>query len=331
MSITLVIPDLYLPAQPGFSWLDGMDIATLAAALGRATVSTLPGATAVWPLQALGLAGAGMAQAGLAMDMPDAQDGHWLRADPVHLRADRDRALLFDATLLAISQSEADALVTSLNQLYAEDGMRFHAPTPSRWYVQLPQPADCLTTPLHAVVGQNIHQHLPTGPRALQWHKLLNEMQMLLYTHPVNDLREQSGRPTVNSIWLWGEGPVVRVGAPTCHTLHARAFDIRALAHAAGVVICDLPDSLDQAAPDSIVWLDNLSEFARRGDVTGWQAALADLQTRWLGPAMQSEGLNLILPGHRQGLSVRISRADRWKIWRRPVNLRKLLAEPVAD
>jgi hypothetical protein len=36
--------------------------------------------------------------------------------------------------------------------------------------------------------------------------RLQNEMQMLMYTHPVNEARSQSRRPTVNSFWISGAG-----------------------------------------------------------------------------------------------------------------------------
>jgi hypothetical protein len=44
---------------------------------------------------------------------------------------------------------------------------------------------------------------------------LVNELQMLLHEHPVNEGRAARGLPPVNSVWLWGIGaardPLVRV------------------------------------------------------------------------------------------------------------------------
>jgi hypothetical protein len=38
----------------------------------------------------------------------------------------------------------------------------------------------------------------------MDWLKLLNEIQMFLYQHPVNQQRELRGQPVINSLWCWG-------------------------------------------------------------------------------------------------------------------------------
>ena len=49
-------------------------------------------------------------------------------ADPVHLRPDRDRLILFDSRNLGITHEEAGALVGLFNGHFAADGMRLQAP-----------------------------------------------------------------------------------------------------------------------------------------------------------------------------------------------------------
>jgi hypothetical protein len=41
---------------------------------------------------------------------------------------------------------------------------------------------------------------------ALPLTRWLNEVQMFLHGHPVNEAREACGKPVVNSLWLWGGG-----------------------------------------------------------------------------------------------------------------------------
>ena len=55
--------------------------------------------------------------------------GHWLRADPVHLRADRDRVLLIPSAGFAIAADEAQALCGALNRHFA-DQFSLHAFAP---------------------------------------------------------------------------------------------------------------------------------------------------------------------------------------------------------
>jgi hypothetical protein len=47
---------------------------------------------------------------------------------------------------------------------------------------------------------------LPQGEGALQWNKLQNEIQMLLFSHSVNEPREAQGQPVINSLWCYGLG-----------------------------------------------------------------------------------------------------------------------------
>ena len=47
---------------------------------------------------------------------------------------------------------------------------------------------------------------MPSATQAGALLRLQNEMQMLFYTHPVNDQRAAQGLPPVNSFWLSGTG-----------------------------------------------------------------------------------------------------------------------------
>jgi hypothetical protein len=47
---------------------------------------------------------------------------------------------------------------------------------------------------------------MPRQPQAQALRRLQNEMQMLLYTHPINDARAAKGLPTINSFWISGTG-----------------------------------------------------------------------------------------------------------------------------
>jgi hypothetical protein len=47
---------------------------------------------------------------------------------------------------------------------------------------------------------------MPAGDAGRPLRRLQQEMQMLLYTHPVNEARVQDGRLPVNSFWASGAG-----------------------------------------------------------------------------------------------------------------------------
>mgnify|MGYP006919303059 FL=1 len=47
---------------------------------------------------------------------------------------------------------------------------------------------------------------LPYGQDALKWHSFINELQMFLYSDPVNKKREQNNQLPINTIWFSGGG-----------------------------------------------------------------------------------------------------------------------------
>ena len=136
----------------------------------------------------------------------DASSGWWLCVNPVHMVADRDQLYLSASDALGLSQSEADELVAELNRFYADDGWRFFAATPHRWYLHLPQPLAMRTTPTAAAMGRRVGEVLPQGDDALVWQRTMTEIQMLLHASPINMRRTEKGVLAVNSLWFWGGG-----------------------------------------------------------------------------------------------------------------------------
>lgn len=136
----------------------------------------------------------------------DASSGWWLRADPVHMVADRDQLYLSACNALGVTQGEANELIAELNRLYAEDGWQFVAVTPQRWYLRLPQGLSMRTIPTVEAMGHPVGKVLPQGDDALVWQRSMTEMQMLLHSSRVNTRRNEQGLLTVNSLWFWGGG-----------------------------------------------------------------------------------------------------------------------------
>ncbi|KZE35104.1 hypothetical protein [Crenobacter luteus] len=322
---------------PGLAWPDphtaaevarGLELPALSTLLGRGALDLTPATfselTAIaFGLRAIAPARRAAEAAGLAVS-----GRSWLLAEPGHLRIDRDRATLADVGILAIDRAEADALVAALNAHFAEDGLVFHAAEPGRWFVSMPEASGATFTPLDDVVGEDVNAHLPGGDAGLKWSRFLNELQMLLYTHPVNDAREERGEPAVNTVWLWGEGdegePSSRAGLVLAdHPLwqdyarragvrvDAAPFDYAALAEAAG------------GADRVLVMVDAAQAAAQYRDVYGWREALEALEERWFAPllaalrARRLGALNLVCHGDA-GFTATVTPLSTWKAWRRP-------------
>lgn len=133
-------------------------------------------------------------------------EGVWLCAAPVHLFADQSRVYLNTIDKTALSEEEAAQIINELNKVYREDGWEFVQHTSTHWYLHIQDMPAIRTTPLREVDGKAIHDKLPQGVDALQWHRVLNEMQMLLHSSPINSARHERGEIAVNGVWLWGSG-----------------------------------------------------------------------------------------------------------------------------
>ncbi|MBV8466628.1 MAG: hypothetical protein JO218_11860 [Burkholderiales bacterium] len=331
MHLTLALPELRIRASVPYDPCDGLALDALRELLGRGDGHTVTETSFdAWLRNSFNAGDVGVADVTRRVDMPDREAGFWMRADPVHLRPDRDRVMLFDAGVLQLQDVEAQALIAALNMQFAADGMVFHFGSATRWYVRLDRVPALTTVPLAQVVGQDIHPHLPKGPEALQWHRLLNEVQMFLYTHAVNDARDASGRPAANSVWFWGEGrAAVGLASPFKAVMADDAW-ARGLGQGAGVLTYPLAngfDASDGRLSDGLVVIDRLAQCAMRGDIAAWRDALQALEQGWFKPllaAWQSgkiESLRLVLPGAGDVREIVLSRSARWKIWRRPLAL----------
>ena len=259
-----------------------------------------------------------------------AGDTHWLRADPVHLRVMRDRIVLTDSRELNLSPQEATALATAIGQHFGEsfNPIPLH---PQRWYMPFPCPPRLTTTPLSVATGRVIEPLLPQGDDALRFRTLLNELQMLLFTHPVNQAREAHGGLTVNSLWLWGGG--TKPAAPmTRMPIYARDNEAHALGAFCRTPVHPPPLHLEKSMLESegVTLLDDLTQAGQNGDAFGWREALRALEENWFMPLLGSlrtvgpPGLLLLDPVN--GKSLRMQRIDAWKIWRRPRSLPSVLA-----
>ena len=179
----------------------------------------------------------------------DAGSYAWLRADPVHLRAEMSGARLIAWGNLGVQGDEADAFIDALAPMLAQEGIDIGRTAPEHWYLRLPDglvPPDAVT-PADAL-GDDLLPHLPAGEVGRSWRRLQSELQVLLHQHPLNAARAVRGQPAVNSLWFWGGGRLpLHVRSPAA-TFHSDEPTLRALALAAG-----LPASA--AAPGSVAAL----------------------------------------------------------------------------
>jgi 2,3-bisphosphoglycerate-independent phosphoglycerate mutase len=69
-----------------------------------------------------------------------------------------------------------------------------------------PFAAETRTQPPHDIPDRPIADYLPQGPGGALLRQLMERSREVLARHPVNQARQQQGKPAATQIWLWGQG-----------------------------------------------------------------------------------------------------------------------------
>jgi hypothetical protein len=328
--LTLLITDL-LPPTDAPAAVREVRLPGLEKALGRADITreAADGAHG-WLANDWGLAPP-VPYAAIALAGDDrAREGTWMRADPVHLRIERDLVALHDASVLDVTAEESTALVAALQALFRDDGLEFLAAAPERWYVRVPDADVPHTTALHNAVGRDIFALLPRGSGPLNWRSMITESQMVLSAHAANARRETAGQPAVNSVWFWGEGKLPAAVAPRYAQVYADDAFARGLATLAGVTPQPVPERFEGlAAPsstgDTLVVLDPLTRPLRRADLESWVAIAKSLDQRWFAPAAKAKSafgtVRVVLTGESGAVVAALTGKAKWRFLNRPRRL----------
>ncbi len=168
------------------------------------------------------------AEQGLAVD--NTTEG-WAFISLCNWHVSNGQVTLGDPAYLQIDEATDATLFQTMQSFFAEDGIVLHPYKLGQWLAQSPLLADLPTASLDRVIGRNIDPWLvgshvaaeALSPAAKLLRRLQNEMQMLLYTHPVNEGRSL----TINSFWVHGTGalsPTTRVEPHVVNNLRESAL-----------------------------------------------------------------------------------------------------------
>lgn len=130
----------------------------------------------------------------------------WAWITPCHWAMGHLHATLSDPAALEFPEDESRALLAIMQPYFETDGITLHYLTPERWLAEGALFRNLPTASLDRVLARNVDAWLPGAKEAAPLRRLQNEMQMLLYTHPLNDARERQRKLPVNSFWISGTG-----------------------------------------------------------------------------------------------------------------------------
>lgn len=331
MTLTVVIPGLLWPRQVMRDTLYGSNFPALQTLLGKGRIASSSRSVDDWWCSYFGIGQDAFAAAPLRLSALDETPGadQWLCADPVHLRIDQQGARLTDPALLNISAAEARQLHALLTPLFTNVGELIMA-TPSHWHIRLAIPAPAFPKHLNEFIEQPAVALLPAGDQGRAWRLLINEVQMILHTHPLNSERSAQGKATINSIALWGEGhaPALQIKGPT--VLLSDDLIITGAGKLAGMKSLPLPPRFTAEMNDDIVNWDHLRFPTAHHDALGWHEGLQQLEQEWLAPALAAlndgklKRIELYGFGEEETLSLSMTSLDRHRFWRKPRRLESL-------
>jgi len=221
--------------------------------------------------------------------LADMHTGYWLRADPVHLRIEHNHIMLADRHTFQLTHDEAIQFTDAINPLLADDNITLFPLHPYRWYICLPKPPDLYTQTLNSVICKNINNLMPTGKEGIHWHKRINEIQMLLHDHPLNQQRETRDQLAINSLWIWGGGNLPQSSRSLYTTIWTNNHFVKALGNWSGIAYKQPPDDaslLLQTADteNNFVYLDELLNDEKYKDAYSWRNKLLHIEHSWFLP-----------------------------------------------
>ncbi|RYZ05797.1 MAG: phosphoglycerate mutase [Comamonadaceae bacterium] len=227
-----------------------------------------------------------------------AVDGEgWAWITPSHWRVGRDRIAMAHPQELQLDGDDSRALLALVAPYFAEDGITLDYQAPMRWLARGDQFRTLPTASLDRVVGRDIEDWMPAGDAGRPLRRLQQEMQMLLYTLPLNDERQRGGLLPVNSFWISATGA--------------------------------LPPGTRASAPAGLQVAQALREAALAGDWAAWAAAWTQLDARdgvrMLGELESGRSVRLTLCGEANS---RTWSSEGASVWRR---LGSLVARPSID
>lgn len=125
-------------------------------------------------------------------------------ATPMHAALALTDLTATEPEQLALSEEDSRVLCAQASAHLRDEGVQFVFVEPLRWLVTCDRQIDVRCERPEWMVGEALRPNLPRGTDARTVERWMNELQMLLFTQPVNIAREDRGLPPVNVVWLWG-------------------------------------------------------------------------------------------------------------------------------
>jgi hypothetical protein len=129
-----------------------------------------------------------------------------LLCQAIHLRPDMHSAVIVPIHADQKNLQDIDLIINDLKDIFKVD-CDIDVIADGLFLLHLKQfEAPAYYPHILSVLGKTANPYIEQSRQNLPWYKLLNEMQMFMHQHPVNQQRSQRGLVAINSLWFWGGG-----------------------------------------------------------------------------------------------------------------------------
>ncbi len=277
--------------------------------------------------------GAGLPLAGAHALPGEERSERLLLLQAVHLRPDLHRAIILPIQKSVENLADINILINDLKDIFKVDfDLRKLA---DGLYLLHLRDFDAPTHNPHllTVLGKPANPYIEQARSILRWYRLLNEMQMYLHQHEVNQRRMQHGLLPINSLWCWGAGSppaaVAYTGAWYCNDPLLNRF-----AESIGLRPAALADFSRGSGRDGAVVVDlRLLEALKTDPSAALEGLLLELERELFAPAIDLARRTRLRLRLRAGhdFDFEYGPAAGLRFWRRERNLYDWRADDLAD
>jgi len=248
------------------------------------------------------------------------QSGFWFSLQPVHIHFARDHLVLMDQRRLLITDDESRQLFNIAKTVCDEFQMELVFGDNHTWFLRCDSWSGLKTSTIDAACGHNIDIWMAQGDHARAWRKLQNEIQMLWFSHEINQQRESNGQNTINSVWL-------SCGADKPSSNRKTLMNLADSSNFA--------QHLSSPIVSSSLVLDALTGAAMNSDWSYWLEQMHELEKNYFAPLLAAlqknelQELKLICSDARQIMEFKLTPWSLRKFWVKP-SLKKLFSMKAA-
>lgn len=232
-------------------------------------------------------------------------------ADPVYLEPRLDALCLHALNDEAVGAAELQAVMRQLQAVLGDNQHLAFISMGSQGYVQASDALATATMSALAVDHQNPGDYLPGGAGAASYRNLISEIEMALHEQAVNQRRTATGRPPINSLWLWGGGIAPEIVSRPQPVLFADEPLLQGYWRSASAPSRAWPGSMAAC-------LDETSDgFVAALPRQSTDDAMLRQSLETLRDAMRSGRLSELILLFQDGLQAHVKRTHQLRFWRR--------------